>query len=50
MRNSWALAWKPLSIACAAIFATSPCYRGQNHGDFNMLFNAILNYNDLPER
>ena len=32
------------------MFATNPCYRWQNHGEFNMLFNAILNYNDLPER
>jgi len=29
------------------MFATNPCYRWQNHGEFNMLFNAILNYNDL---
>ena len=32
------------------MFATNPCYRWQNHGEFNMLFNAILNYNDLPVR
>jgi hypothetical protein len=32
------------------MFATNPCYRWQNHGEFNMLFNAILNYNDFPER
>jgi hypothetical protein len=32
------------------LFATNPCYRWQNHGEFNMLFNAILNYNDLEGR
>ncbi len=30
------------------MFATNPCYRWQNFGEFNMLFNAVLNYND-PE-
>ncbi|MBI2689164.1 MAG: hypothetical protein HYX27_22910 [Acidobacteria bacterium] len=28
------------------MFATNPCYRWQNHGEFTMLFNAILHYND----
>jgi hypothetical protein len=29
------------------LFAGNPCYRWQNHGEFNLLFNAILHYNDL---
>ena len=29
------------------LFATNPCYRWQNHGEFNMLFNAVLNHNDI---
>ncbi len=29
------------------LFAGNPCYRWQNFGEFNMLFNAVLNYNDL---
>ncbi len=29
------------------LFATNPCYRWQNLGEFNMLFNAILNFNHL---
>jgi hypothetical protein len=29
------------------LFATNPCYRWQNLGEFNMLFNALMNYNDL---
>ncbi len=30
------------------LFATNPCYRWQNYGEFRMLFNAVLNFNDLP--
>ena len=29
------------------IFANNPIYRWQNHGEFNMIFNSILNWNDL---
>ena len=29
------------------LFATNPCYRWQNHGEFTMLFNTILHYNDF---
>jgi hypothetical protein len=28
------------------LFANNPVYRWQNHGEFNMVFNAILNWND----
>jgi hypothetical protein len=28
------------------MFATNPIYRWQNHGEFNMVFNALLNWND----
>ncbi|MCI0436261.1 MAG: hypothetical protein L0271_21850, partial [Gemmatimonadetes bacterium] len=31
------------------MFANNPIYRWQNHGEFNMVFNAILNWNDRPE-
>ena len=30
------------------LFSTNPAYRWQNLGEFNMLANAILNYNDFP--
>lgn len=30
------------------LFATNPCYRWENLGEFNMLFNALLHYNDRP--
>ena len=29
------------------LFAGNPCYRWQNFGEFNMLFNTVLNFNDL---
>ena len=32
------------------MFANNPVYRWQNHGEFNMLFNSILNWNDVPAR
>lgn len=28
------------------MFASNPVYRWQNHGEFNMVFNAIINWND----
>ena len=30
------------------MFANNPIYRWQNHGEFNMIFNSILNWNDVP--
>ena len=32
------------------LFANNPIYRWQNHGEFNMVFNSILNWNDLAAR
>ena len=29
------------------LFANNPIYRWQNHGEFNMVFNTILNWNDM---
>jgi zinc carboxypeptidase len=29
------------------IFAGNPCYRWQNFGEFNLMFNSILNFNDF---
>ena len=28
------------------LFANNPIYRWQNHGEFNMVFNSIMNWND----
>jgi hypothetical protein len=30
------------------MFSGNPIYRWQNHGEFNMVFNSILNWNDNP--
>ncbi|HEX6308544.1 MAG TPA: M14 family zinc carboxypeptidase [Longimicrobiales bacterium] len=30
------------------MFANNPIYRWQNHGEFGMVFNAIINWNDVP--
>jgi hypothetical protein len=32
------------------MFANNPIYRWQNHGEFGMVFNAIINWNDVPPR
>jgi len=29
------------------LFANNPIYRWQNHGEFNMVFNALMNWNDV---
>ena len=31
------------------MFANNPIYRWQNHGEFNMVFNSIMNWNDRGE-
>jgi hypothetical protein len=31
------------------MFANNPIYRWQNHGEFNMVFNTLLNWNDLAD-
>jgi hypothetical protein len=30
------------------MFANNPIYRWQNHGEFNMIFNAVINWNATP--
>ncbi len=32
------------------MFANNPVYRWQNHGEFNLIFNSVLNWNDVPDR
>ena len=32
----------PVGKGRVVMFTTNPCYRWQNHGEFSMLFNAIL--------
>jgi len=31
------------------MFANNPIYRWQNHGEFNMVFNSLINWNDVVE-
>jgi hypothetical protein len=38
----------PVGQGHVVMYATNPAYRWQNLGEFNMLANAILNFNDFP--
>ena len=40
---------EPVGQGRVLIFSTNPAYRWQNLGEFNMLANAILHFNDLPK-
>ncbi len=46
IREKAAILDVPAGKGRVLLFATNPCYRWQNHGEFTMLFNAILHYND----
>ena len=37
----------PVGQGRVLLFATNPCYRWQNLGEFRMLFNAMMNFDDL---
>lgn len=52
VRNRAAIVDEPSGQGRVILFATNPCYRWQNFGEFNMLFNTVLSYNDIkaPER
>ena len=45
--NQPAVVEAPAGRGRLVLFATNPCYRWQNHGEFGMLFNTILHWNDL---
>jgi len=47
IRNRPAIVDVPVGQGRILLYATNPVYRWQNHGEFNMVFNALLNYNDL---
>jgi hypothetical protein len=49
IRNRPAIADVPVGQGRVILFATNPCYRWQNFGEFRMLFNAILNYKSSGE-
>jgi hypothetical protein len=47
IRNRPAIVDAPSGNGRVILFAGNPCYRWQNFGEFNMLFNTVLNYNDF---
>jgi hypothetical protein len=47
IRNRPAIVDEPSGKGRVILFAGNPCYRWQNFGEFNMLFNTVLNYNDI---
>jgi hypothetical protein len=40
---------EPVGQGRVIIFSTNPAYRWQNLGEFNMLANSLLNFNDMPK-
>ncbi len=48
-RGRPAIADVPVGQGRVLLFATNPCYRWQNLGEFNMLANSILHFNDFPK-
>ena len=47
IRNRAAIIDAPSGKGRVVVFAGNPCYRWQNFGEFNMLFNTLLNFDDL---
>ncbi len=47
IRESPAILNVPIGQGSVVMFTTNPCYRWQNFGEFRMLFNTILNFNQL---
>ncbi|MGD2069852.1 MAG: M14 family zinc carboxypeptidase [Gemmatimonadota bacterium] len=47
LRDRPAILTVPVGPGRLVLYSTNPVYRWQNHGEFNMLFNAIVNYDDL---
>jgi hypothetical protein len=47
IKNKPAIVDVPVGQGRVLLFATNPCYRWQNLGEFRMLFNAIMNYKKL---
>ena len=46
IRNRPAIVDVPVGQGRVVLFAGNPCYRWQNHGEFGMLFNTVLHWND----
>jgi len=50
VRNRPAIVDVPSGPGRVLLYATNPIYRWQNFGEHNLVFNALLFYNDLPEK
>jgi hypothetical protein len=48
-RNRPAVVDMPVGSGHVVLFATNPCYRWQNLGEFGMLGNSLLHFNDYPK-
>jgi hypothetical protein len=48
-RNRPAIVDVPTGRGRVILFATNPCYRWQNLGEFGLLFNSILHFNDFKK-
>jgi hypothetical protein len=49
IRNRPAIVDVPTGKGRVVLFSTNPCFRWMNHGEFGMLFNAVLHYNDMKD-
>jgi Zinc carboxypeptidase len=47
IRNAPAVVDVPVGQGRVVLFTTNPCYRWQNLGEFRMLFNTVMNFNDF---
>jgi hypothetical protein len=47
IRNRPAIVDQPSGKGRVILFAGNPCYRWQNFGEFNLLFNTLLNWDDI---
>lgn len=47
IKNNPAIVDVPVGGGQVLLFTTNPCYRWQNVGEFRMLFNVLMNYDDL---
>jgi hypothetical protein len=47
IRDRPAIVDVPTGKGRVLLFSGNPCYRWQNHGEFNMLFGAVLHWNDV---
>ncbi|MGE5244876.1 MAG: M14 family zinc carboxypeptidase [Betaproteobacteria bacterium] len=47
IKNRPAIVDVPTGKGRIILFAGNPCYRWQNYGEFNLLFNTVLNFDDF---